>query len=76
MELPTSFFGWVGLILDKYGSLFVSGTVYTLIIALTGTAIGFALGLLVAILRTIPISQKDSALKRVPLKILSAVLLP
>ncbi|MEG2702755.1 MAG: amino acid ABC transporter permease [Clostridia bacterium] len=62
------------MILDKYGSLFVSGTVYTLIIALTGTAIGFALGLLVAILRTIPISQKDSALKRVPLKILSAVL--
>lgn len=44
----TSFFGWVYFLLQKYGMLFLRGTGMTLLIALTGTALGFALGLLVA----------------------------
>ena len=50
--LPTTFFGWVGFILDKYGTLFLSGVGVTLLVAITGTVIGFVIGLLVAILRT------------------------
>ncbi len=50
--MPDSFFGAVGFILQKYGSLFLSGTVTTLIVALTGTVFGFGIGLLVAIART------------------------
>lgn len=49
----TSFFGWVSFLLNEYGELFLRGTGMTLLIALTGTAFGFAIGLLVAILRTI-----------------------
>ena len=41
----TSFFGWVAFLLQKYGMLFLRGTGMTLLIALTGTALGFALGL-------------------------------
>lgn len=74
MNLPNSFFGWVAFILNNYGSLFLQGTAYTLIIALTGTIIGFVLGLLVAILRTIPTTPKDSPLKRGALKVLSVIL--
>ena len=49
----TSFFGWVAFLLQKYGTLFLRGTGMTLLIALTGTILGFLIGLLVAIVRTI-----------------------
>ncbi len=39
-------------ILRQYGPLFISGTATTLTVALSGTVLGFALGLLVAIGRT------------------------
>jgi len=74
MNLPSSFFGWVGFILEKYGSLFLSGVGVTLLVALTGTVIGFLLGLLVAILRTIPLPPKARWYQRLPLKALHALL--
>ena len=70
MQLPTSFFGWVGFLLDKYGILFLQGTGMTLLISLTGTVIGFLIGLLVAILRTIPTARRTAA----PLKALKRLL--
>lgn len=73
-ELPTTFFGWVSFILDKYGTLFLSGVGVTLLVAITGTVIGFVIGLLVAVLRTIPVSPRDLWYRRVPLKVLSALL--
>ena len=72
--MPSTFFGWVGFLAKQYGPLFLRGTANTLLIAVTGTILGFLLGLLVAILRTIPTSPKDPALKRIPLKILSWLL--
>ena len=72
--LPTTFFGWVDFILDKYGTLFLSGVGVTLLVAITGTVIGFVIGLLVAILRTIPVAPRDPWFKRVPLKVLSGLL--
>ncbi len=72
--MPTTFFGWIGFLLEKYGSLFLQGTGITLLIAITGTVIGFIIGLLVAILRTIPINPGDSAVKKVLLKIVRAIL--
>ena len=74
MQLPSTFFGWVRFLLEQYGPLFLSGVGVTLIVAITGTLAGFLLGLLVAILRTIPTSPKAPAVKRVPLKILSWLL--
>ena len=43
---PTTFFGWVGLLLDNYGPLLLRGTWVTMVIALSGTVIGFIIGLL------------------------------
>lgn len=57
----TSFFGWVLFLLDQYGMLFLRGTGMTLLIALTGTAFGFAIGLLVAIVRTVTPPQSRGA---------------
>ena len=48
----TSFFGWVAFLLQKYGMLFLRSTGMTLLIAITGTVLGFLIGLLVAIVRS------------------------
>jgi amine acid ABC transporter, permease protein, 3-TM region, His/Glu/Gln/Arg/opine family len=53
-NVPTTFFGWVAFILKEYYPLFIRGIGVTLLVAITGTLIGFVLGLLVAVLRTIP----------------------
>ena len=62
--MPDSFFGAVGFIIQKYGSLFLSGTVTTLIVALTGTVLGFGVGLLVAIGRTTEAGDGAGPIKR------------
>ena len=62
--MPSTFFGWVGFLLKQYGGLFLSGTCTTLLIALTGTLFGFAIGLLVAIVRTIEIPRGMGPVKR------------
>ena len=72
--MPSTFFGWVGFLAKQYGPLFLRGTANTLLIAVTGTILGFLIGLLVAIARTIHLGPKASAWKRVPVKILHAVL--
>ena len=72
--MPTTFFGWVGYLVQQYGSLFLRGTGVTLLIAISGTVLGFLLGLLVAILRTIELGPRASMWKRVPLKILHGIL--
>ena len=72
--MPSTFFGWVGFLAKQYGPLFLRGTGITLLIAITGTILGFLIGLLVAIARTIHLGPKASAWKRVPVKILHAVL--
>ena len=73
-QFPTTFFGWVGFILEKFGPLFLSGVGVTLTVALTGTVLGFLLGLLVAILRTIPVPVRAPWYKRFLVKLLYALL--
>ena len=58
MNFPTTFFGWVAFLLEKYGTVFLRGTGTTLLIALTGTIFGFIIGLLVAIARTIELGPR------------------
>ncbi len=75
--LGRTFFEWVGFLLEEYGPLFWQGTLYTLLIALVGTIAGFLIGLLVAILRTIPLPEKyvrASGIRRFLLRLLSWVL--
>ncbi len=66
-NLPVTFFEWVKFLLDKYGEMFLRGTAVTMEVALTGTVLGFVIGLLVAILRTIPLPKGGPA-RRLPLR--------
>ena len=75
----TSFFGWVAFLLQKYGTLFLRGTGMTLLIALTGTLLGFLIGLLVAIVRTVALPQsrhpqKSTSAERASLALRRALL--
>ena len=72
--MPETFFGWVYFLLNKYGMLFLQGTGNTLLIAISGTIFGFVIGLLIAIMRTIPILKNDSIMKKILLKILRCIL--
>ena len=70
----TSFFGWVAFLLQKYGTIFLRGTGMTLLIALTGTVLGFLIGLLVAIVRTVAMPRsrdprRQSSAERVSLAV-------
>lgn len=72
--MPTSFFGWVGFLVKQYGGLFLRGTANTLLIAISGTVLGFLLGLLVAIARTIRLDLRAPRWKRIPVKLLHGFL--
>ena len=72
--MPETFFGWVGFLLQQYGQLFLRGAGNTLLVALTGTILGFAIGLLVAIARTIELPERASRLKRGLVKALHGIL--
>lgn len=52
--MPTTFFQWVLFILKEYYPLFLRGTGVTLIVSISGTIFGFVIGLLVAVVRTVP----------------------
>ena len=73
--LPTDSFGWIGFLFQQYGSMFLQGAGTTMLIAVVGTLAGFGIGLLVAIVRTIPVEPKDSPAKKVLLKIVRGILI-
>ncbi len=72
--MPTTFFGWVVKLVQDNAALFFRGTGTTLLIALSGTVLGFVLGLLVAIARTIELPTGASRGKRLLVRGLKAVL--
>lgn len=67
--MPQGFFQWVAFLIREYGQLFLAGAGVTMVIALSGTILGFVLGLLVAIARTVEPGRKESGVKKWSLKI-------
>ena len=72
--MPVTFFDWIMLYIHDYGQLFLNGAALTLLLAIVGTTVGFGIGLLAAVIRTIPVEEKDPFYKRVLLKLLQGVL--
>ena len=71
---PTTFFGWVVFLLEQYGPLFLRGAGMTMLIAISGTILGFLIGLLVGIARTIELGPRAPIWKRALVRLLNAVL--
>ena len=74
VDLPTSFFGWVWFLIQEYGMLFIKGSLYTLILAIIGTAVGCIIGFLVGIVRTIEIGPDTKKFNKVLLKFVQLLL--
>ena len=58
--MPTAqsgFFDWVLFILRTYGPLFLRGAGTTLLLALSGTFVGFMIGLAIGSVRAIPLRR-------------------
>ncbi|GFP75225.1 amino acid ABC transporter permease [Clostridium fungisolvens] len=65
-------FDWVVKIVSENWQMFLRGAGTTLLVALTGTIIGFVIGLLVGVIRTVPMPEKG--IKRYFLKLVNALL--
>lgn len=63
-----TFLGWVAFFIEKNGAQFISGTLTTLYISLTGTIVGFFIGLCVALVREAYIDEKTSTAKKFAIK--------
>lgn len=74
--MERSFFEWVLLIIERYGPWFVRGAGVTLFIALIGTVVGFGIGLLIGVVKTIPRAggQKGFSFKWMVLKLVTILL--
>ena len=72
--MDRTFFQWILLYWENYWPLFVKGSCITILLAITGTVIGFIIGLIVSVIRYIPIQNNDSLFKRIILKIVNAIL--
>lgn len=68
------FWDWVSQIWTMYWPLFLRGMGLTLLIAVTGTIAGSFIGLVVGVVRTIPVGPRDSALKRGLLRAVNVLL--
>lgn len=74
MSLPQDFLGRIIFIIQNYGMSLLKGAGTTLLIALIGTVIGCLIGFVVGIIQTIPVSKRDSLLKKIFLKTLKAIM--
>ena len=61
-------FDWISKIFSEFWLSFLEGTGYTVIMAMVGTVAGFIIGLLIAIVRTIPTGKSTSTVLRVFLR--------
>lgn len=68
-----SFFEKVWFLLVRYYPLFLKGAGTTMEIAILGTITGFAIGLLVAVVRTIPVSEHDNIFKKALLAVVKFI---
>ena len=68
------FFDWVVKLLTEYWPLFLKGTGYTMLMALVGTVAGFLIGLVIAVIRTIPATKDKSPVLWVIMKIVNFIL--
>jgi His/Glu/Gln/Arg/opine family amino acid ABC transporter permease subunit len=74
MEIPVTFIGWLGYIIDNSGLSMLRGARNTLIISFVATVVGCLIGLIVGIVNTIPLEKSDHPLKRAILRIVRLLL--
>ncbi len=72
-DYPTTFFGWVAMLLQKYSSDFLRGTGVTLELAILGTILGCVLGFAIGLVQSVTIDRHASTPSKVLTKILKFI---
>ena len=72
--MEKTFFEWIVLYWVNYWPMLLRGAGYTILLALTGTVIGFIIGLIVSVILFIPLSPNDSFAKKIILKLIKGIL--
>ena len=70
----SGFFEWVFFFIRTYGNMFLRGAGITLLLALTGTIVGFIIGLAVGYVRAIPTDKDAGVLRYWLLKLVKTLL--
>ena len=66
-------FDWIQKLFSEYWRSFLRGTGNTMLMAITGTLVGFLIGLLIAVIRTIPVRRNTGKAQKIFLKAVNAV---
>ena len=74
MNLPTTFFGWVSFLVDKYWLDFLRGLGVTLELAVIGTILGCLIGFVVGTVRSVMVDPGASSLSRCLTAVLKSIL--
>lgn len=69
-----STFDWISRIFSEYWLSFLNGALNTILMALIGTVAGFLIGLLIAVVRTIPVGANASNFKKAVFKVINFIL--
>ncbi|MGN0503398.1 MAG: amino acid ABC transporter permease [Ruminococcus sp.] len=67
---PANSFEWIIFLAKEYANLFIEGTLITLLVAVTGTIVGFILGYAIGIVQDTKINKEDNIFKKSVLKML------
>ncbi len=70
---PANSLEWMLFLAEKYGKLFLDGTLMTLYVAVAGTIIGFVLGYLIGIIVDLKINKEDNLIKKILVRILKVI---
>lgn len=72
--MPAGFFERIIFILQEYGMSLLKGAGTTIVIAVVATFVGCIIGFLVGLVQTIPLTERDSILKKIFMKIVKLIL--
>ncbi len=67
-------FDWIVKLISEYWKSFLSGTANTMLMALIGTVAGFVIGLLIGMVRTIPVGEGASPFRKWFFRIVNFIL--
>lgn len=74
MNMPTTFFGWVSFLVERYYLDFLRGLVVTLQLAIIGTILGCLIGVVVGIVRNVVLDKGSSLASRGFMSVLKWIL--
>ncbi|MDD6268838.1 MAG: amino acid ABC transporter permease [Oscillospiraceae bacterium] len=72
-DMPNGIFEWIWFIATEYSDLFITGTIITLNVAVSGTILGFLLGFLLGVAEDSKITKADPLIKKIVMTIVKGI---